>query len=50
MMKKYIINQIAKQYRARITKAKTVQVSHLTYMFGYSVPKLVRTYLKSLSL
>ena len=49
-MKKYIISQIAKQYRARITKAKTVQVRHLTYMFGYTTTKLVKTYIKSLSL
>jgi len=47
MMKKFIIGQIAKQYRARVTKAKTVQVRHLTYMFGYTMPQLVKTYLKA---
>ena len=49
-MKKYIIKQIAKQYRARVSKAKTVQAHHLTYMYGYTMNKLVRTYFKSLSL
>ena len=49
-MKKYIISQIAKQYRAQGGIAKTVQVCHISYMFTYSYPKLVNTYIKSLSL
>ena len=50
MMKKYIIKQIARQYRARVSGAKTVQPMHLAYMYGYTTTKLVRTYLNTLSL
>ena len=49
-MKKIIIKQIAKQYRARVTKAKNVQSHHLAYMYGYSIKQLVNTYLKSIRL
>ena len=50
MMKKYIIKQIARQYRARVSGAKAVQPMHLAYMYGYTTTKLVRTYLNTLSL
>ena len=49
-MKKYIITQIAKKYRAQGGIAKTVQVCHISYMFAYSYSKLINTYIESLSL
>ena len=49
-MKKYIIKQIAKQYRKRVAVAKYCRVKHIQYMFTYSYTKLIKTYLKALTL
>jgi len=49
-MKKLIIQQIAKQYRSRVTKAKTVQAHHLAHMYGWTYNQLIKTYLKTLIL
>ena len=49
-MKKYIIKLIANQYRKRIAVAKYLRVKHIQYMFTYSYAKLIKTYLKALTL
>ena len=49
-MKKYIIKLIAKQYKKRIAVAKYLRVKHIQYMFTYSYAKLIKTYLKALTL
>ena len=49
-MKKYIIKLIANQYRKRIAVAKYLRVKHIQYMFAYSYAKLIKTYVKSLTL
>ena len=49
-MKTFIITQIAKQFRKKITVAKNVQVKHLTYMYKYNYVQLLKSYCKALSL
>ena len=49
-MKKFIIKLIANQYRKRIAVAKYLKVQHINYMFQYSYTKLIKTYVKSLTL
>ena len=49
-VKSFIIKQIAKQFRKRIAVAKNLKVQHISYMQSYSYPKLLRSYIKSLTL
>lgn len=46
-MKKYIISQIAKQYRKHVAVAKNLKVKHIAYMYQYSYFRLLKTYWKS---
>ena len=49
-MKAFIIKQIAKQYKKRVPVAKYLRVQHINHMFQYSYTKLIKTYLKALTL
>ena len=49
-MKKFIIKLIAKEYKKRVPVAKYLRVKHIQYMFTYSYAKLIKTYVKSLTL
>ena len=49
-MKALIIKQIAKQYKKRVPVAKYLRVQHINHMFQYSYAKLIKTYVKSLTL
>lgn len=49
-MKKFIIKLIAKQYIKRVPVAKYLKVQHINHMFQYSYTKLIKTYLKALTL
>ena len=49
-MKAFIIKQISKQYKKRVPVAKYLRVQHINHMFQYSYTKLIKTYLKALTL
>ncbi len=49
-MKKFIIIRIANLLRRKIHVAKNVQIKHLTYMYDYSYMKLIKSYIKALTL